>query len=152
MKNQYNINAETINDHLNNLLEEQNAHLLDLEKSNTLLINRLKSKNIENLSKILIKRERIEKHITKLDDRINNYFHKKIKKNTGILNNNNLTLIKLIQDKSLTIGKSFHIIIEMIKKYQSALEQNLNSLRRETMVVESYTSFNKGHTQYELKG
>ncbi len=152
MEKQNNINVLIVNDYLSNLLEKQNFNLTELEKSNTLLINKLKNDDVDNLSGILIKREKIEKHISKLDVQINNYINKKIKKSTGILNNNNLTLITIIQDKVINISKSFQIIIEMIKKYQSLLEQNLNHLRRETQVIVSYTSFNKGQTHYESKG
>ena len=145
-------NPHYTNEHLCKLIEKQNFNLTKLEKSNSLLIKKLEINDIDNLSGLLVEREKIEKQISKLDHQIKNYINKKIKKNTGILNNNTLTLIKLMQQKSIDINKSFQIIIEMTNKLQSAVEQNLQWLRRGSKMIETYTSFNNNKTHYELDG
>jgi len=145
-------NPQYANEHLCKLIEKQNFNLTKLEKSNVLLIKKLENNDIDNLSGLLVEREKIEKQISKLDHQIKNYINKKIKKNTGILNNNSLTLIKLMQQKSIDINKSFQIIIEMTNKLQSAVEQNLQWLRRGSKMIETYTSFNNNKTHYELDG
>ncbi len=146
-----NINPQDANDFIGDLLEKQNFNMTELQNSNILLINKLRNHNIKNLKEIILKREKIENDISKLNRKINNFFNEIIKKNTGILNNNNLTLIQKIKEQAININKSFQIMIEMIKKHQSIFEQNLNLLYRDTKVLKSYTCYNRGYKRYEVK-